>query len=98
MKMEQTPHRTDATNGKQENQTRELFSFSLRLNQTIFGVAMMITGAILYGFSELTYTLLFVAPNTSALGRGLIPSIAWLLIIAGFCISALGCKKNPKKH
>lgn len=98
MEIEQTPHRTDAINGKQESETRGPSSFSLRLNRTIFGVGVMITGAILYGFSELTYTLVFVAPNTSALGRGLIPIIAWLLIMAGFCIGALGCKKNPKKY
>ncbi len=66
----------------------------MRTNWTIFGVGLMITGAILYHLNELIYILMFTSENTTPLGKGILSNIGILFIFVGIGIAFYNCKKS----
>lgn len=66
----------------------------MRTNWTIFGVGLMITGAILYHLNELIYILMFTSENTTPLGKGILSTIGILFIFVGIGIAFYNCKKS----
>lgn len=70
----------------------------MQLYRVIFGVGLMITGAILFLTCELGYVIKFCSPNILVDGLGALWYIGLLMILIGFFVALHNCKCHREKE
>lgn len=70
----------------------------MQLNRVIFGVGLMITGALTFLTWDVCYTLQFCAEYVTVLDEGALGWIGRGMFFCGFWTALLNCRNKEKKE
>lgn len=65
-----------------------------RTNRVIFGVGLMVTGALQFFAAYLVYALAFISPNATTFGPGWYYYAGQITMLIGLLIALIQCKRS----